>query len=58
MVGKVIDADMQGVLLAEDDLGEGVPDEDYINSSSIHDAGKRSVVGGDHDDRVAAPAAF
>ena len=48
VMGHVIGADLERVVVAEHDHGEGVADEDHVDPGAVHDPGARRVVRGDH----------
>ena len=52
MVGDVVDGDLERVVVAEDDHGDRVTDEDEVDPRVIGDARTGRVVGGDHDQRL------
>ena len=56
MVGDVVDGDLQGVVVAEDDHGDGVADEDQVDAGFVGHARPGGVVGRDHHERIAAGA--
>ena len=58
VVGHVVDRDVQGVLVAEDVVGDRVAHQQHVDAGGVDDAGARLVVGGDHDERLGAVAAL
>ena len=48
VVGHVVDGDLEGVVVAEHDHGEGVADQDQVGPAVGHHPGAGGVVGGDH----------
>ena len=48
MVGHVVDRDLERVLVAEDDHGQRVADQDHVDPGGVGDPGRREVVGGHH----------
>ena len=56
VVGHVGDGHLQGVLVAEDDIGHRVAHEDHVDAGGIDDAGAGGVVGGDHHQGLVAVA--
>ena len=51
VVGQVVDGDLQGVVVAEHDHGDGVADEDQVDAGLVGHAGAGRVVGRDHHER-------
>ena len=54
VVGEVVDGDLQGVVVAEHDHGDGVTDEDQVHPRLVGHPRAGRVVGRDHHERLAA----
>ena len=54
VVGEVVDGDLEGVVVAEHDHGDGVADEDQVDPRLVGHPRAGRVVGGDHHERLAA----
>ncbi len=48
VVGHVLGADLEGVVVAEHDHRDGIADEDEVDARGVGDPGRRCVVGRDH----------
>ena len=57
-MSEVLDSDLECVLVTEDQLGEGVSDEDYVDIGCIYDAGEGRIVGRDHHYGIGSVAAL
>ena len=55
VAGHVVDGDLEGVVVAEDDHGHRVAHEDDVDAGLVGDAGGGRVVGGDHHQRACRP---
>ena len=53
----VVDGDLEGVVVAEHDHGEGVADQDQVGPTVGHHPGAGGVVGGDHHQGIGAAGA-
>ncbi len=54
VVGNVLNGHLQGVVVTEDDHRNRIPYEDHVGTGLIDHPGTRSVVGGEHHQRVAS----
>ena len=57
VVRHVVDGDLQRVVIAEDDHGHAVPDENDVDARLVGDAGSRRVIRRHHHERRTAPFA-
>ena len=53
VMGHIVDRDLQRVVVAQHDHGERVTDQDEVGASLACDSSARSVIRGDHDERIA-----
>ncbi len=58
MVGHVVHGDLEGVLVAEDDVGHRVADQDQVDPGGVGDPGSGGVVGGDHHQGCVSVTSF
>src|SRR5579875_1933292 len=54
----IVDRDLQGVLVAEHVVRDGIANEHYVDSGLVDDASAWLVIGGDHHDRRSTVTAF